>query len=29
MGNMQMKEVKKWGVTTLELMAELAITLYS
>jgi uncharacterized protein len=27
MGNMQMKEVKKWGVTTLELMAELAIPL--
>jgi uncharacterized protein len=27
MGNMQMNEVKKWGVTTLELMAELAIPL--
>jgi uncharacterized protein len=25
MGNMQMKEVKKWGVTTLELMAGLAL----
>jgi uncharacterized protein len=27
MGNMQIKEVKKWGVTTLELMAELTLPL--